>query len=83
MNYSTIILLYTVPVQGGWSEWTPTVQCTSPCIDGIEQFTRSCTRPVPIFGGEECIGNATKTISCGSPICGMSAYLCPLIILHF
>ena len=61
---------YIVPVQGGWSEWTETVKCTSPCIDGIEKFERRCNNPAPKFGGEDCVGNSTETISCGSTACG-------------
>ena len=73
LSISTLIItitLFSVPVQGGWSEWTPTVDCTSRCIDGIEKFARNCSRPSPKFGGEDCIGNSSKTVSCGSNICG-------------
>ena len=59
-----------MPVQGGWSEWTKTVNCTSPCVDGIEKFERQCNNPVPKFGGESCVGNSSKTEPCGSRACG-------------
>ncbi|XP_065903000.1 insulin-like growth factor 1 receptor [Dysidea avara] len=52
-----------LPGQSGWSVWTATMQCTSPCIDGIRTVERRC------IGEGHCIGNSTKTVSCGSSTC--------------
>ena len=60
---------YAVPGQSGWSVWTATMQCTSPCIDGIRTVERRC------IGEGHCIGNSTKTVSCGSSTCGKLCFV--------
>lgn len=44
-------------VNGGWSSWSPWRECK--CLGKPFQGrkrTRSCTNPIPINGGSECIG---------------------------
>ena len=65
-----IIFCVIVPIQGGWSAWTVKTSCSSPCVDGRENRTRSCTNPTPEHGGEDCIGNSTDSIQCGQKSCG-------------
>ena len=64
-----------MPVQGGWTTWTSTSSCSSPCIDGTQNRARNCTRPTPEHGGENCIGNTTDVVSCGSNSCGNIPYM--------
>jgi len=65
-HYCTVptITAPTMHPGGRWSEWNTTIKCNSSCIDGVEKLERYC------IGGEDCIGNSTKTVPCGSPICG-------------
>uniref|UniRef100_A0A1A9V945 Ig-like domain-containing protein n=1 Tax=Glossina austeni TaxID=7395 RepID=A0A1A9V945_GLOAU len=51
---SAVLIVY---VNGGWSSWSPWRECK--CLGKPFQGrkrTRSCTNPIPINGGSECIG---------------------------
>ncbi|XP_041474832.1 uncharacterized protein LOC121423545 [Lytechinus variegatus] len=56
------------PIHGGWSQWTNSSVCSSPC--GYRNQTRSCTNPIPAIGGRKCTGGSSKRIRClGLPDC--------------
>ncbi|XP_063962584.1 papilin-like [Lytechinus pictus] len=56
------------PIHGGWSQWTNSSECSSPC--GYRNQTRSCTNPIPTNGGRKCPGETSKKIRCwGLPDC--------------
>nr|XP_054764674.1 coadhesin-like [Lytechinus pictus] len=58
------------PVHGGWSQWTDSSECSSPCGYSTRNQTRSCTNPIPTNGGKECTGESSKQIRCwGLPDC--------------
>ena len=59
-----------VPIQGGWTSWINTSPCSSVCADGTNTRERSCTKPTPAYGGEECIGDFRDIVQCGSNSCG-------------
>ncbi|MFA6270394.1 MAG: thrombospondin type 3 repeat-containing protein, partial [Candidatus Paceibacterota bacterium] len=48
-----------VPVNGGWSEWSPSSCPTAPGSPE-SQLVRTCTNPTPANGGRECQGEATQ-----------------------
>ena len=60
-----------MPVQGGWTSWVNTAPCSSRCADGMQTRIRSCSRPTPAYGGEDCIGDSKDAVQCGSNSCGI------------
>ena len=56
------------PVHGGWSLWSPPTPCSSACGVGIQSRVRSCTNPVPQFGGLVCVGPSKKVTDCDTGI---------------
>ena len=79
---SFFMLLHTVPIQGGWSSWTNSTPCSSRCADGTQTRVRSCTRPTPAYGGEDCIGDSKETVHCGSNSCGNMHACIYIQLLH-
>lgn len=63
------------PVHGGWSEWTDTTDlpCSALCGGGQITRYRSCTRPSPANGGNDCVGPAQDTVACNTHPCGECA----------
>jgi len=58
--------VYSDPVNGGWSDWTPAI---STCTAGtFLTQTRTCTNPAPSNGGSDCSkldgGNSTRQKYC-------------------
>ena len=57
-------------VDGAWSSWTWSGDCTVTCGGGTESETRTCTNPAPQNGGVDCCGNNTKgTRACNTQPC--------------
>ena len=56
-------------VHGGWTEWTDFSDCSQTCAEGSQTRTRTCTNPVPLFGGDDCVGTDTNTESCFKAFC--------------
>ena len=53
-------------VNGCWTEWVDSTQCnafdcSSPQIKS--QF-RNCSNPMPEPGGNDCLGEATRNVTC-------------------
>ncbi|KAK6195015.1 hypothetical protein SNE40_000536 [Patella caerulea] len=63
------------PIHGGWTEYTlsDTSDCSTTCGGGekILTFTRSCTDPSPMYGGNGCVGDTerTDTTTCNENPC--------------
>lgn len=51
-------------VNGGLSNWGSWSECSATCGDGVITRTRTCTEPVPQFGGQGCDGSTSETIPC-------------------
>ena len=52
------------PVHGNWSQWSEWSECSATCGEGSVVSKRSCTNPVPMYGGRECSGQASKHQPC-------------------
>nr|CAJ65510.3 HyTSR1 protein [Hydra vulgaris] len=57
------------PVNGGFTKWSEFSECSASCGLGIKQRTRSCSNPVPAYGGEDCNGIRYETASCKTHEC--------------
>jgi len=57
------------PVDGGWSEWTSSGSCSKTCGMGEQVQTRTCDNPVPMNGGDECLGETSQTVECNIEPC--------------
>ena len=49
-----------------WSIWE---NCDVTCGFGIQQRTRACDNPHPVFGGFNCTGNDLQTQNCSTTPC--------------
>ncbi|KAL4226408.1 hypothetical protein ACF0H5_014391 [Mactra antiquata] len=58
-------------VDGQWGSWSSWSDCTSRsgCGEGAMQRVRSCDRPFPSCGGDECQGDTIETQTCQLPSC--------------
>lgn len=54
------------PLDGGWTLWTDFGSCSAICGVGLKRRERSCTQPVPMYGGTECAGYNFEEIPCDS-----------------
>jgi len=57
------LVTYRQPINGGWSAWSD----WSECINGEQYRTRTCTNPVPQYGGSDCVGSDRETTACEVP----------------
>ncbi|KAK6176120.1 hypothetical protein SNE40_014463 [Patella caerulea] len=64
------------PVNGGWTSfgsWRNSGTCSKTCGGGSQQQvqTRTCTQPVPAYGGAQCSGGSSqqKFIECNADPC--------------
>ncbi|XP_053397886.1 adhesion G protein-coupled receptor B1-like [Mercenaria mercenaria] len=57
------------PVNGGFSDWGIWSACTKTCGGGTHSRTRSCTNPLPAFGGSVCNGETSQTEACNEQTC--------------
>lgn len=58
-----------LPVNGGWTEWVATGQCSASCGAGVQQRLRTCSSPAPQCGGLPCPGSSTSTVICSVVAC--------------
>ncbi|XP_066920815.1 SCO-spondin-like isoform X2 [Clytia hemisphaerica] len=52
------------PVNGGYTQWSSYGACSETCGAGIQQRTRSCTKPSPAHGGDDCTGADVEERDC-------------------
>ncbi|XP_020632778.1 SCO-spondin-like, partial [Orbicella faveolata] len=57
------------PIDGGWSSWSDWKPCSKSCGTGIQEHSRSCTRPTPSYGGKSCDGEARESRWCNTHSC--------------
>ncbi|XP_048588215.1 A disintegrin and metalloproteinase with thrombospondin motifs 20 [Nematostella vectensis] len=47
-----------LPINGGWSDWSADYSaCSYSCDGGVQWKTRTCTNPKPARGGADCVGS--------------------------
>jgi len=51
-------------VDGGWSPWGNWSRCSKTCGTGYQIQTRTCTNPVPQYGGKDCQGQLQQSRNC-------------------
>ena len=58
-------------IDGGYSIWTEFTQCTVSCGNGTRQRTRSCSNPIPRYGGRNCshLGPSVEIEICNTNVC--------------
>ena len=57
-------LLLKFSVNGAWTTWSSWSQCSATCKDGLQESYRACTDPEPQYGGDVCLGEATRLLHC-------------------
>ncbi|XP_076099012.1 SCO-spondin-like isoform X4 [Mytilus galloprovincialis] len=57
------------PVDGNWTDWSVWTTCSHSCGRGFQSRNRTCSNPVPQFGGNECLGNVTEDDMCNVHNC--------------
>ncbi|XP_056015238.1 SCO-spondin-like [Ostrea edulis] len=57
------------PVDGGWSTWSSYSSCSVNCGGGKKIRTRSCSSPLPQYGGKLCAGDSAVMQSCNAQTC--------------
>lgn len=63
--------VHNCPIDGGYSQWSNYSECSVSCGDGFRTRTRTCTSPVPQYGGRNCshLGDTQQTQQCFVKIC--------------
>ena len=58
-------------VNGGYGKWSNFTSCTKSCGGGVQYRNRSCNKPVPMYGGNNCslLGNASESRACNTDPC--------------
>lgn len=56
-------------VDGGWSLWGSYTSCSVTCGVGIQKRERTCTEPLPQYGGTDCVGLSSETQNCTESEC--------------
>ena len=57
------------PIDGNWSSWLSWSVCTATCGGGTQVRVRSCTNPVPQWGGAACQGESDDLQTCSEEKC--------------
>lgn len=59
------------PIDGGYTEWGGFENCDKSCGGGTRKRKRTCTKPLPLYGGRSCVhlGIAEETHSCNVEPC--------------
>ncbi|XP_059084328.1 uncharacterized protein LOC131881467 [Tigriopus californicus] len=57
------------PIDGQWSLWSRWSSCSTTCGKGKITRTRTCSRPEPEYGGQNCTGDNEQHRQCFLGIC--------------
>uniref|UniRef100_A0A8C7YKS2 Thrombospondin 1b n=1 Tax=Oryzias sinensis TaxID=183150 RepID=A0A8C7YKS2_9TELE len=63
------------PINGNWGPWSPWDLCTLTCGGGVQTRKRLCNNPAPLYGGKECVGEATDRQMCNKKACPVDGCL--------
>ena len=50
-------------VDGNWGEWGSWTTCSKTCSGGLRKRTRTCSNPLPQYGGLNCTDSSMMTVS--------------------
>ena len=64
---STIVCLFLV--DGDWDDWTNWATCSVTYGGGSHNRSRTCTNPVPQYGGADCLGFDGENQDCNTHNC--------------
>lgn len=56
------------PIHGSWGQWSPFTVCSGDCGMGVQERTRLCDSPVPMYGGMTCVGTDVEVIPCDTGV---------------
>jgi len=57
------------PIDGNFTEWAEWSSCSKTCGSGWLYRSRTCSNPIPQFGGKFCVGNDTESRPCNQGPC--------------
>ncbi|VDH96262.1 Hypothetical predicted protein [Mytilus galloprovincialis] len=57
------------PIDGNWTDWSSWNECSGTCGRGLKDRKRTCSNPLPQYGGTPCAGNATTSEKCNDDPC--------------
>ena len=60
---------YFFAVDGGFTPYSNYSVCTKTCGTGVQTRTRSCSNPLPLFGGRNCSGTYVESRKCNTQPC--------------
>lgn len=61
--------LFPFIVNGGFTPWSNWTECSASCGGGVSSRTRTCTNPIPMFGGVSCADKPVETKECNAQLC--------------
>lgn len=56
-------------VDGGYTLWSDWSVCSVTCGGGLQNRSRTCTNPVPQYGGATCSGDSGEIQDCNTHNC--------------
>ena len=62
-----------VAQNGGWTLFGRYGACSATCGGGTKIRQRTCTNPPPLYGGNDCNGHSTESISCNTNPCSKAS----------
>ncbi|OPL20880.1 hypothetical protein AM593_10356, partial [Mytilus galloprovincialis] len=57
------------PVNGGWTDWSEWLPCSTSCGGGDQNRYRYCSNPFPGLGGHICVGKSIEKKVCNTMTC--------------
>ena len=57
------------PINGSWTPWSDWSECSSSCSTGTKVRSRTCTDPVPEYGGADCQEHSREVQPCSGGPC--------------